>query len=78
VLVEHLISLVSVVAPILPHLAEDVWQNLPFQHVMEDGSVAKFVFELKWPRFNGRWLNMSDDDVDFLASILQVYFFFFF
>ncbi|KAJ3699150.1 hypothetical protein LUZ61_002855 [Rhynchospora tenuis] len=72
VLVEHLISLVSVIAPILPHLAEDVWQNLPFQHVMEDGSVAKFVFELKWPRLNGRWLNMSADDVDFLGTILQL------
>jgi isoleucyl-tRNA synthetase len=78
VLVEHLISLVSVVAPILPHLAEDVWQNLPFQHVMEDGSVAKFVFELKWPHLNGRWLNMSADDVDFLGSILQVCVFFLF
>ncbi|KAJ3695585.1 hypothetical protein LUZ60_000962 [Juncus effusus] len=72
VLKYHLISLVSVIAPILPHLAEDVWQNLPFEHLMQDGSVANFVFELKWPELNGRWLGMDKDDVDFLSTILEL------
>ncbi|XP_073004645.1 isoleucine--tRNA ligase, chloroplastic/mitochondrial-like isoform X2 [Typha latifolia] len=64
VLAAHL-SIVKVIAPVLSCLTEDVWQNLPFDHVMEDGSVAKFVFELKWPDLNGKWLAIPADDVDF-------------
>lgn len=72
VLAEHLISIVSVIAPILPHLAEDVWQNLPFEYATEDGSAAKFAFELKWPVPNKRWLQIPADDVDFWRLILEV------
>ncbi|XP_073004103.1 isoleucine--tRNA ligase, chloroplastic/mitochondrial isoform X1 [Typha latifolia] len=72
VLAAHLLSIVKVIAPILPHLAEDVWQNLPFDHVMEDGSIAKFVFELKWPDLNGKWLSIPADDVDFWNQILEL------
>ncbi|KAK6930167.1 Methionyl/Valyl/Leucyl/Isoleucyl-tRNA synthetase, anticodon-binding [Dillenia turbinata] len=43
VLAAHLLSLARVIAPILPHLAEDVWQNLPFQYTLEDGSIAEFL-----------------------------------
>ncbi|KAL7232591.1 hypothetical protein ACSBR2_010578 [Camellia fascicularis] len=52
VLAAHLISIVRVIAPILPHLAKDVWQNLPFEYTTEDGSIAKFVFESGWPALN--------------------------
>ncbi|XP_074587991.1 LOW QUALITY PROTEIN: isoleucine--tRNA ligase, chloroplastic/mitochondrial [Curcuma longa] len=72
VLAEHLISIVSVIAPILPHLAEDVWQNLPFEYATEDGSAAKFAFELKWPVPNKRWLQIPADDVDFWRLILEL------
>ncbi|MBA0683914.1 hypothetical protein Goari_025539 [Gossypium aridum] len=43
VLAAHLLSLSRVTAPILPHLAEDVWQNLPFQYTIKDGSIAGFL-----------------------------------
>ncbi|XP_042474785.1 isoleucine--tRNA ligase, chloroplastic/mitochondrial-like isoform X1 [Zingiber officinale] len=72
VLAEHLISIVSVIAPILPHLAEDVWQYLPFEYATEDGSAAKFAFEIKWPVPNKRWLQMPADDVDFWSLILEL------
>ena len=38
-----------VVAPILPHLAEDVWQNLPFEYNINNDDVSKFVLESVWP-----------------------------
>lgn len=72
VLAAHLLSIVRVIAPILPHLAEDVWQNLPFDYVKEDGSVAKFVFELKWPDANEKWPAMPAEDVDFWRIILEL------
>jgi len=56
----------------MPHLAEDVWQNLPFQYTVQDGSLAKFVFDLKWPEKNEEWLSVPKDDVDFLGIILEV------
>ena len=56
----------------MPHLAEDVWQNLPFQYTLQDGSLAKFVFDLKWPEKNEEWLSVPKDDVDFLGIILEV------
>ncbi|BAF10207.1 isoleucine--tRNA ligase, chloroplastic/mitochondrial [Oryza sativa Japonica Group] len=72
VLSAHLLYLVRAIAPIMPHLAEDVWQNLPFQHTLDDGSVAEFVFNLKWPVKNEEWLSVPKDDVDFLSVILEL------
>ncbi|KAK9699626.1 hypothetical protein RND81_08G185500 [Saponaria officinalis] len=72
VLAAHLLSIAKVVAPILPHLAEDVWQNLPFQIATEEGSVAKFVFESGWPATNERWLAFPDDEVHFWAKVLEL------
>ncbi|XP_010248472.1 PREDICTED: isoleucine--tRNA ligase, chloroplastic/mitochondrial isoform X2 [Nelumbo nucifera] len=72
VLAAHLLSIVRVIAPILPHLAEDVWQSLPFEHTTEDGFVAKFVFESRWPELDERWFSMATEDVDFWAKILEV------
>lgn len=61
-----------VVAPILPHLAEDVWQHLPFQHTTEDGKTAKFVFESRWPLVKERYLAFPEEEVDFWGKILEV------
>ncbi|CAI0431624.1 unnamed protein product [Linum tenue] len=72
VLAAHLLSIVKVIAPILPHLAEDVWQNLPFQYTNADGSTAKFVFESKWPDLNEEWLSLPDEEADFWAKILEL------
>lgn len=59
-------------APILPHLAEDVWQNLPFKYTKEDGSIAEFVFESRWPAPNTTWLSFPPEEVDFWEKILEV------
>ncbi|WJZ86927.1 hypothetical protein VitviT2T_006340 [Vitis vinifera] len=72
VLAAHLLSIVRVIAPILPHLAEDVWQNLPFQYTNEDGSIAEFVFESRWPALNEKWLTFPTEEIDFWGKILEL------
>lgn len=72
VLAAHLLSIARVIAPILPHLAEDVWQHLPFQYTTEDGSIPKFVFESRWPALNERWLAFPDEEINFWENILEV------
>lgn len=72
VLAAHLLSITRVIAPILPHLAEDVWQNLPFEMANDDGSTAKFVFESRWPALNEQWLDFPEDEVHFWSKILEL------
>ncbi|XP_077240714.1 tRNA synthetase class I (I, L, M and V) family protein isoform X2 [Tasmannia lanceolata] len=72
VLAAHLLSIVRVIAPTMPHLAEDVWQNLPFEHAIEDGSVAKFIFESGWPNVEERWLAFPSENVDFWEKLLEL------
>ncbi|KAK1417856.1 hypothetical protein QVD17_26990 [Tagetes erecta] len=72
VLAVHLLSIVRVIAPILPHLAEDVWQNLPFEHAVNSSDMAKFVFESKWPAVNERWLAFPEEEIDFWGKILEL------
>lgn len=78
VLAVHLLSIVRVIAPILPHLAEDVWQNLPFEYNIDNTDVAKFVFESKWPALNERWLAFPEEEIDLWGKILEVIMIFFF
>lgn len=72
VLAAHILSIVRVIAPILPHLAEDVWQHLPFQYIIEDGSTANFVFESKWPTLNEHWLAFPTEEIELWGKILEV------
>ncbi|KAI4338518.1 hypothetical protein MLD38_023567 [Melastoma candidum] len=72
VLAAHLLSITRVIAPILPHLAEDVWQNLPFTHTLEDGSIAKFVFDAKWPVTKELWLTLSPEDSKLWEEMLEL------
>ncbi|KAK7363579.1 hypothetical protein VNO77_05726 [Canavalia gladiata] len=72
VLAAHLLSIVRIIAPILPHLAEDVWQNLPFQYTTEDGSVAEYVFESRWPTLNEKWLALPVEEIDFWENFLEL------
>ncbi|XP_051125884.1 isoleucine--tRNA ligase, chloroplastic/mitochondrial isoform X2 [Andrographis paniculata] len=72
VLATQLLSIVRIIAPILPHLAEDVWQNLPFPFIDENGDAAKFVFESGWPKSNERHLAFPEKEVDFWAMILEL------
>ncbi|KAL6971279.1 Isoleucine--tRNA ligase, chloroplastic/mitochondrial [Sarracenia purpurea var. burkii] len=72
VLAAHLISIARVIAPILPHLAEDVWQHLPFKYTTEDGSIVEFVFESRWPALNERWLAFPNEEIVFWENILEL------
>ncbi|GMH18782.1 hypothetical protein Nepgr_020623 [Nepenthes gracilis] len=72
ILAAQLLSIVRIIAPILPHLAEDVWQNLPFEYTIKDGSVARFVFESRWPELNERWLAFSNEETEFWEKILEL------
>ncbi|KAJ7544291.1 hypothetical protein O6H91_09G072800 [Diphasiastrum complanatum] len=72
VLASHLLCLVRAIAPVLPHLAEDVWQHLPFQYLLEDGSKAETVFEALWPQINEEWKSFSKHDTALWSAILQV------
>ncbi|KAI4317590.1 hypothetical protein L6164_025451 [Bauhinia variegata] len=72
VLAAHLLSIVRVIAPILPHLAEDVWQNLPFQCTTEYGSVTEYVFESKWPTLNERWLALPVEEINFWENVVEL------
>ncbi|AGB40823.1 isoleucyl-tRNA synthetase [Halobacteroides halobius DSM 5150] len=48
---EILITLTKIVAPILVHTAEEIWQNLP------EGKEAKSIFLTDWPEVNEEYLN---------------------
>ncbi|KAL3685804.1 hypothetical protein R1sor_003826 [Riccia sorocarpa] len=67
-----LLSLVRVIAPIVPHTAEDVWQNLPFQYEGSRGVVAETVFEAAWPKMEENWRSLSQTDVKFWTVLLSV------
>lgn len=72
VLAAHLLCIVRAIAPILPHMAEDSWQHLPFPYSREDGSLAEFVFEAQWPRIDEDWLSLAKEEVEFWTKALEV------
>nr|GMD65772.1 isoleucine--tRNA ligase, chloroplastic/mitochondrial [Ipomoea batatas] len=72
VLAAHLLSIARIVAPILPHLAEDVWQHLPFPYTSEDGNAATFVFESGWPETNESHLSFPEEDIEFWGKVLEL------
>ncbi|CAL5343206.1 unnamed protein product [Camellia sinensis] len=38
----------------------------------EDGSIAKFVFESRWPVLSERWLAFPHREIDLWANILEL------
>lgn len=53
VLFENLMALVKILAPVMPHQAEDIWQNVP--EVQRGGLVSILLSD--WPVVNGKWNN---------------------
>ena len=53
VLFENLMALVKILAPVMPHQAEDVWQNVP--EVQRGGLVSILLSD--WPVVNEKWNN---------------------
>ena len=62
-IIENLAVLIS---PVLCHMAEDIWQNLPYQ-VPE-----KSVFQRGWPKINSDWKNIDIDSKIFNLRKLRV------
>nr|MDJ0557173.1 class I tRNA ligase family protein [Microcoleaceae cyanobacterium MO_207.B10] len=44
-------NLAKAIAPVLPHMAEDIWQNLPYP------TPYKSVFESGWVKLESKWQN---------------------
>ncbi len=53
VLFENLMALVKILAPVMPHQAEDIWQNVP--EVQRGGLVSILLSD--WPVVNEKWNN---------------------
>ena len=46
-------TIAGLIAPVLPHMAEDIWQNIPYQN----NEVS--VFNRAWPVINKDWIDQS-------------------
>ena len=66
VLYEILHTLVRILAPVMPHQAEDIWQNMPDMH--KNGVIS--VLLTNWPKVHEAWTNDALDN-DF-SEILKV------
>ncbi len=55
VLYENLMALVRMLAPVMPHQAEDIWQNIP--DVQKGGLVSILLAD--WAKVNDKWNNQE-------------------
>ena len=53
VLYENLMALVKILAPVMPHQAEDIWQNIPENQ--RKGLISILLSD--WPEVNSQWQN---------------------
>ena len=66
VLFENLMALVRILAPVMPHQAEDIWQNVP---EVQRGSLISILLS-DWPVLNEKWNNpeLEEDFTKILKS----------
>ncbi len=66
VLFENLMALVRILAPVMPHQAEDIWQNVP--EVQRGGLISILLSD--WPVVNEKWNNakLEEDFTKILKS----------
>lgn len=66
VLFENLMALVRILAPVMPHQAEDIWQNIP--EVQRGGLISILLSD--WPVVNEKWNSpqLEDDFTKILKS----------
>ncbi len=60
VLYENLMALVKMLAPVMPHQAEDIWQNIP--ECQRSGLISILLAD--WPVANAKW-NAPEIEADF-------------
>ncbi len=53
VLYENLLALVKILTPVMPHQAEDIWQNIP--SAIQGGIESALL--TSWPKVNENWTN---------------------
>lgn len=66
VLFENLMALVKILAPVMPHQAEDIWQNVP--EVQRGGLISILLSD--WPVVSEKWNNpqLEEDFTKILKS----------
>lgn len=66
VLFENLMALVKILAPVMPHQAEDIWQNVP--EIQRGGLISILLAD--WPIVNEKWNNpqLEEDFTKILKS----------
>ncbi|MBX2861750.1 MAG: isoleucine--tRNA ligase [Vampirovibrio sp.] len=59
VLHELLITLLPMLVPVMPHMADDIWMSLPEvqKPKMPDGAVPVSATLMSWPEVNTQWVN---------------------
>ncbi len=69
VLYETLQTLVRILAPVMPHQAEDIWQNMPDMH--KNGLIS--VLLTNWPTIHSTWTNEAlEKDFSKILEIREV------
>jgi isoleucyl-tRNA synthetase len=58
--------LAGLIAPVLSHLAEDIWQHLPYP------VAERSVFERGWPSAPSGWLQLQADQLSAVEALLQL------
>lgn len=54
VLTDVLLGLLSAIAPMAPHMAEDAWINLPYQRPFDS------VFQAGWAKSDAQWASLPE------------------
>ena len=58
--------LAAMIAPVLCHMAEDIWQHLPY------GVAEQSVFQRGWPKADAGWSGLSADAVAAIDSVVKL------
>ena len=61
-------GMLSALAPILPHLAEDAWQALPASYTEPHSS----VFLSGWPEPDSAWSSLSQQDIATASALKTI------
>eukprot|EP00271_Cylindrocystis_brebissonii_P017869 TRINITY_DN4844_c0_g1_i1.p1 TRINITY_DN4844_c0_g1~~TRINITY_DN4844_c0_g1_i1.p1 ORF type:complete len:1233 (-),score=240.75 TRINITY_DN4844_c0_g1_i1:598-4296(-) len=74
VLGAHLLCLLGSMAPVLPHMAEDAWQCLPFPvaAATNQARTAVSVFEALWPTVQPEWRSFPESNKLLWSRLLQI------
>ncbi|CAI7808044.1 unnamed protein product, partial [Closterium sp. NIES-54] len=68
VLAHHLTAFLAAIAPVLPHMAEDAWQNLPSNFPRPVPS----VFQMPWPKPEADWLSFGEAELVTWGTLIEL------